>query len=62
MLGYVLFGIFTRPVLAAIGVGIAASYFIPSYLAGDAALAVSAVATLLVVALGTVWIRRSGVV
>ena len=61
MLGYILFGIMTRPALAAVGVGIAASYFLPSHLAGDAALAVSAVATLLVVALGTVWIRRSGV-
>ena len=60
MLGYVLFGIVTRPGLAVIGVGIAASYFLPSYLAGDAALAVSAVATLLVVAIGTLWIRRSG--
>ena len=40
MLGYVLFGIMTRPALAAVGVGIAASYFLPSYLAGDAALAV----------------------
>ena len=32
MLGYVLFGTMTRPALAAVGVGIAASYFLPSYL------------------------------
>ncbi len=60
-LGYVLFGILFRPMLAAVGGGIAAAFYIPSYLAGDAALAVSAAATLTVVALGTVWIRKSGV-
>ena len=60
-LGHVLFGIMHRPVIAAVGVGIAAAFYVPSYLAGDAALAVSAVATLLVVALAWVWIRRSGI-
>ena len=51
----------TGPVIAAVGVGIAAAFYVPSYLAGDAALAVSAAATLLVVALAWTWIRRSGV-
>ena len=60
-LGYVLFGIMHRPVLAAIGVGIAATYYLPHHFAGDAALAVSAAATLAVTALGAVWVRRSGV-
>lgn len=59
-LGYVLFGIMHRPVLAAVGVGFAAAFFLPSHLAGDAALVISAIATLLVVALGTLWVRWSG--
>ncbi len=59
-LGHVLFGIMHRPLIAAVGLGIAAAFYIPSYLAGDAALAVTAAATLLVVALAWAWIRRSG--
>ena len=61
VLGYVLFGIMHRPAIAAVGVGIAAAFYIPSYLAGDAALAVTAGATIAVVILGWAWIRRSGV-
>ena len=60
-LGHVLFGIMHRPVIAAVGAGFAAAFYVPSYLVGDAALAVSGAATLIVVALGTAWIRRSGV-
>ena len=60
-LGHVLFGIMHRPAIAAVGLGIAAAFFIPSYLAGDAALVVSGVAILAVAALGWAWIRRSGV-
>ncbi len=60
-LGHVLFGIMHRPAIAVVGAGFAAAFYVPSYLLGDAALAVSAVATLTVVALGTAWIRRSGV-
>ena len=60
-LGLVLFGIMHRPAIAVVGVGFAAAFYVPSYLVGDAALAVSAAATLTVVALGTAWIRRSGV-
>ncbi len=60
-LGHVLFGIMYRPIIAAVGVGIAAAFFIPSYLAGDLAPVVTAAATLAVVALATLWIRRSGV-
>ena len=60
-LGYVLFGIMHRPAIAVVGAGVAAAFYLPSYLAGDAAPAMSAGATLLVVAAGAVWIRRSGV-
>ena len=60
-LGLVLFGIMHRPAIAAVGVGFAAAFYLPSYLAGDAALLVTAAATLVVVALGAAWIRRSGV-
>lgn len=60
-LAHVLFGIMHRPVIAAVGVGIAAAFYAPSYIAGDAALAVSAAATLLVVAAAWAWIRKSGV-
>ena len=60
-LGHVLFGIMHRPVIAAVGLGLAAAFYVPSYLAGDAALLVSGVAMLVVAALGAAWIRRTGV-
>ena len=60
-LGYILFGIMHRPAIAAVGAGIAAAFYVPSYLAGEAAPVVSAAATLIVVALGVSWIRKSGV-
>ena len=60
-LGYVLFGIMSRPVIAVVGAGIAAAFYIPSYLLGDVALVVSAAATLTIALLGALWIRRSGV-
>ena len=43
-----------------VGAGIAAAYYIPSYLAGDLALAVSALGTLAVTALGAAWMRSTG--
>ena len=60
-LGYVLFGIMHRPALAVIGVMFAAAYYIPHMLMDDAAFAVTAVATLLIVVGGAIWLRRSGV-
>ena len=60
-LGYVLFGIMSRPVIAVVGAGIAAAFYIPGYLFGDVALVVSAAATLTIALLGALWIRRSGV-
>ena len=59
-LGYVLFGIMHRPAIAMVGVGFAAAYYIPSYLAGDAAPLITAGAILAVVALGWTWIRKGG--
>ena len=61
-LAYVLFGIMHRPVLAAVGVGFAAAFYIPHYLVdGDEAMLVSAVFMVAVVVLGAWWIRKSGV-
>ena len=60
-LGHVLFGIMHRPLLAAVGIGIAAAFYLPYHFAGDAALAVSAAATLMVSLIGAAWVRRSGV-
>lgn len=61
LLGYVLFGIMVRPMLAMIGVGLLAAYYVPSYLLGDAALAVSAALWLVVAVVGMLWVRKSGV-
>ncbi|MCE2525987.1 MAG: hypothetical protein J4G00_00395 [Actinomycetia bacterium] len=60
-LGYILYGVMTHPALAGIGVGIAAAYYVPHYLAGEAAPVVSAVATLAVVGGGAMWLRRIGI-
>ncbi|MDE2781027.1 MAG: hypothetical protein OXI91_15325 [Chloroflexota bacterium] len=60
-LGHILFGIMHRPIVAAAGAGIAVAYYVPSYLAGDAAPVVTAVGFLVVVALSAAWIRKSGV-
>ena len=60
-LAYILFGIMHRPVLAAVGAGIAAAFYIPNYLLGDVATAVSAALMLVVAVLGAWWIRKSGV-
>ena len=61
-LAYVLFGIMHRPVLAAVGVGFAAAFYIPSYLVdGDEVMLVSAALMLAVVALGAWWIHKSEV-
>lgn len=60
-LGYILYGIMTHAALAAVGVGIAGAYYLPDFLAGDAALPVSAVATFAVVGLGAMWLHRIGI-
>ena len=61
VLGHILFGIMHRPVIAVVGVGIAVAFYVPSYLAGEAAPVVTAVAILILVALSAWWIRKSGV-
>ena len=60
-LGYILFGIMHRPAIVVIGAGIAASFYIPSYLAGGAAEVVSGGAMLAVALLGAAWIHNSRV-
>ena len=61
-LGYILFGIMHRPVLAAVGVGFAAAFYIPNYLVdGYEAMLVSAASMVVVVVLGAWWIRKSGI-
>ncbi len=61
-LAYVLFGIMHRPVIAAVGAGFAAAFYIPNYLVdGDEAMLVSAASMMMVVVLGAWWIRKSGV-
>ena len=60
-LAYILFGIMHRPVLAIVGVGFAAAFYIPNILLGDVAMPVSGGLMLVVVVLGAWWIRKSGV-
>ena len=60
-LGYILFGIMHRPALAIIGVAFAAAYYIPDLLLDDAAIAVTGVATLVIMFAGAIWLRKSGV-
>ena len=59
-LGYVLFGMMHRPVIAVLGLGFAAAFYIPDYLLGDAALAVSGSALLAMTAAGFAWVRKTG--
>ncbi len=61
-LGYILFGIMHRPVLAAVGAGFAAAFYIPNYLVdGNTAMLVSAGLMLIVVAAGAAWLRKNEV-
>ena len=61
-LAYILFGIMHRPVLAAVGAGFAAAFYIPNHLVdGDEAMLVSAALIVVVVVLGAWWIRKSRV-
>ena len=60
-LAYILFGIMHRPALAAVGVGFAAAFYVPSVLMGGFSMPVSGGLMLVVVAVGAWWIRRSGV-
>ena len=57
-LGHVLFGIMHRPLIAAAGAGYAAAFYIPFYVAGDIAPAVSGATLLAVAALALAWIAK----
>ena len=59
-LGYVLFGVMHRPSIVVVGLGIAASFYLPSYFAGEASAAVSGGLILIVALLGAAWVRKSG--
>ncbi len=58
-LGYILFGIMHHSAIALVGLGIAASYYLPTHFAGDAAPVVSAVLIIAVVVVAWVWIHKS---
>ena len=58
-LGYVLFGIMHLPVLVAVGVGLAAAFYIPAYFAGDFAALGTGAGMLAVTVLGAAWIHKS---
>lgn len=60
-LGYVLFGIMHRPVIAVLGLGYAAAFYIPDYLLGDAAMAVSGSAMAAMTVAGFAWVFRTRV-
>lgn len=59
-LGYVLFGILNRPLIAVFGLGMAAAFYVPHYLVDDAAPAVSGIASLMLLAGTFGWVRRTG--
>ncbi len=61
MLGFILFGIMHRPIIAVVGLAFLAAYFVPYALAGDAALLYSAALTAITAAAGWAIIRRSDV-
>ena len=58
-LGYVLFGILHHLAIGLVGLGIAASYYVPTHYAGDTAPVLSAVLMLAIVGVAWVWIRKS---
>ena len=58
-LGYVLFGVMNHAAISLVGLGFAASYYIPSYIFGDIAPLVSANLMLVFVAVAWLWLRRS---
>ena len=58
-LGYVLFGILHHPAIALVGLGIAASFYLSVYLAGDAWPLSSALLMPAVVLMAWMWVRKS---
>ena len=60
-LGYILFGIMHSLAVALVGLGIAASYYLPAHYAGDAAPVVTSALILAVVIVVWMWVRKSAV-
>ncbi|WP_428115398.1 hypothetical protein [Candidatus Poriferisodalis sp.] len=58
-LGYVLFGILHKPVIAVFGLGYAVSFYVPHYLFDDIAPAISGIAMLALLAATFVWVHRN---
>ena len=59
-LGYVLFGILNRTVIAVFGVGMAVAFYVPHYLLDGGAPAVSGIAMLVLLATIAMRVRRTG--
>lgn len=59
-LGYVLFGILNRIVIAVFGVGMAVAFYVPHYVFDDVAPAVSGIAMLVMLAAIAAWVRGNG--
>ena len=60
-LGYVLFGIMHSLAVTLVGLGIAASYYLPAHYAGDAAPLMTSALILAVVVVAWIWVRKSAV-
>ena len=60
-LGYVLFGLMSRPAISILGIGIAAAFYIPYHFAGDSAYAITAILMLILIVAGAIWLRKSGI-
>ncbi|MCQ3805887.1 MAG: hypothetical protein OXB92_10795 [Acidimicrobiaceae bacterium] len=60
-LGHILFGIMHRPLIAAAGIGYALAFYIPFYVAGDAAPAISGAALLIVATAALIWVTKNRV-
>ena len=58
-LGYVLFGIMHRPMIAVLGLAYASAYYIPEYLLGDAAMVASGSVMVAITAAGFAWVFRT---
>ncbi len=58
-LGYILFGIMHSLAVTLVGLGIAASYYLPAHYAGDAAPLMTSALILAVVVVAWMWVRKS---
>ena len=58
-LGYILFGIMHSLAVTLVGLGIAASYYLPAHYAGDSAPLMTSALILAVVVVAWIWVRKS---